>query len=164
VGCVARARASNREGVWALLDGSVNDPPVSTIRRWWEKIATCRSSTPFRGPLVLTERSGCPPHGSTPVSFVGRSPALDVVPSLLFSRRSFSHPLLALLLLPSIFDSEEFHKGKTSVPETRGVAEGSTKRNIQRKHSHDPKAHAKKQGGGAGGKGKWDPTNDGSMD
>jgi hypothetical protein len=84
-------------GVWALFDGSVNDPPVSTIRRWWEKIATCRSSTPIHGPLVLMERRGTPPHGSTPVSFVGRSPALDLVPSLLFSRRSFSHPLLALL-------------------------------------------------------------------
>jgi hypothetical protein len=64
----------------------------------------------------------------------------------------------------ALTNSEEFHKGKINVPETRGVEEGSTKRNIQRKNSHDPKAHAKKQGGGGGGKGKWHPANDGSMD
>ena len=33
---------------------------------------------------------------------------------------------------------DDHHKGKNDVPETRGVEEGSTKRNITRKHDHDP--------------------------
>lgn len=49
------------------------------------------------------------------------------------------------------------------MPETTGVEEGSTKRNIQRKQSHDPHQKEKKQHGGAGGKGKWDPLDDGSL-
>ena len=60
--------------------------------------------------------------------------------------------------------SEEHHKGKSAIPETRGVEDGSTKRNIQRKHSHDKHSKEKKQGGGGGGKGSWDPMQDGSMD
>lgn len=42
--------------------------------------------------------------------------------------------------LPFCFVSyyrEEFHKGKSPVPETR-TEEGSAKRNIARKHDHDP--------------------------
>ena len=49
------------------------------------------------------------------------------------------------------------------VPETKGVEEGSAKRNIARRHDHDPHRKEKKQGGGGGGKGKWNPTNDGSL-
>jgi len=53
-------------------------------------------------------------------------------------------------------------KGKHAIPETRGTEEGSAKRNITRKHNHDKKE--KKQRGGAGGKGKWNVLDDGSMD
>ena len=49
------------------------------------------------------------------------------------------------------------------VPETKGVEEGSAKRNITRRHDHDPHRKEKKQGGGGGGKGKWNPTDDGSF-
>jgi len=49
------------------------------------------------------------------------------------------------------------------VPETKGTEEGSAKRNITRKHDHDPHRKEKKQGGGGGGKGKWNPTDDGSF-
>ena len=49
------------------------------------------------------------------------------------------------------------------VPETRGVEEGSAKRNIARKHDHLPNRKEKKQGGGGGGKGKWNPIDDGSL-
>jgi len=58
---------------------------------------------------------------------------------------------------------EEHHKGKGAVPETRGTEEGSAKRNIVRKHNADPAAKEKKNHGGAGGKGKWDELDDGSM-
>ena len=74
-------------------------------------------------------------------------------------RSPFAH--LSLLLN---FYREEHHKGKTSIPETKGVEEGSSKRNIQRKHSHDPHQKEKKQGGGGGGKGQWNPVDDGSME
>ena len=33
---------------------------------------------------------------------------------------------------------EEHHKGKSAIPETQGTEEGSAKRNIARKHDHDP--------------------------
>ena len=49
------------------------------------------------------------------------------------------------------------------IPETTGVTEGSSKRNIVRKHDHDPNRKEKKQHGGGGGKGKWNDLNDGSM-
>ena len=49
------------------------------------------------------------------------------------------------------------------VPETKGVEEGSAKRNITRRHDHDPHRKEKKQGGGGGGKGKWNPTDDGTF-
>ncbi|GKY97117.1 hypothetical protein MPSEU_000670100 [Mayamaea pseudoterrestris] len=58
---------------------------------------------------------------------------------------------------------EEFHKGKSPVPETTGIEEGSPKRNIQRKSDHDPNKD-KKQHGGAGGKGKWNELDDGTLD
>jgi len=58
---------------------------------------------------------------------------------------------------------DEFHKGKSPIPETRVGEEGSASRNIQRKHDHDPNKKEKKQGGGAGGKGKWNAIDDGSM-
>eukprot|EP00428_Durinskia_dybowskii_P031673 CAMPEP_0170237944 /NCGR_PEP_ID=MMETSP0116_2-20130129/18726_1 /TAXON_ID=400756 /ORGANISM="Durinskia baltica, Strain CSIRO CS-38" /LENGTH=115 /DNA_ID=CAMNT_0010488755 /DNA_START=83 /DNA_END=429 /DNA_ORIENTATION=+ len=58
---------------------------------------------------------------------------------------------------------EEFHKGKSPIPETR-TEEGSAKRNIARKHDHDPTKKEKKQHGGAGGKGKWNDLDDGSLE
>jgi len=57
---------------------------------------------------------------------------------------------------------DAYGKGKHAIPETRGTKEGSAKRNITRKHDHDRKV--KKQHGGAGGKGKWNVLDDGSMD
>jgi hypothetical protein len=38
---------------------------------------------------------------------------------------------------PSFCRSEEFHKGKVDIPETRNTAEGSARRNIGRKHDHE---------------------------
>eukprot|EP00339_Tiarina_fusa_P017552 CAMPEP_0117020342 /NCGR_PEP_ID=MMETSP0472-20121206/15481_1 /TAXON_ID=693140 ORGANISM="Tiarina fusus, Strain LIS" /NCGR_SAMPLE_ID=MMETSP0472 /ASSEMBLY_ACC=CAM_ASM_000603 /LENGTH=65 /DNA_ID=CAMNT_0004725533 /DNA_START=59 /DNA_END=256 /DNA_ORIENTATION=+ len=58
---------------------------------------------------------------------------------------------------------DDHHKGKDAIPETKGTEEGSAKRNIARKHDHDPNRKEKKQHGGAGGKGKWDEIDDGSM-
>eukprot|EP00527_Entomoneis_sp_CCMP2396_P009607 CAMPEP_0198136588 /NCGR_PEP_ID=MMETSP1443-20131203/227_1 /TAXON_ID=186043 /ORGANISM="Entomoneis sp., Strain CCMP2396" /LENGTH=63 /DNA_ID=CAMNT_0043797835 /DNA_START=89 /DNA_END=280 /DNA_ORIENTATION=- len=57
--------------------------------------------------------------------------------------------------------SEDSHRNN-AVPETQGTEEGSAKRNIQRKHNPN-EAKDKKQGGGAGGKGKWNDMEDGSM-
>ena len=58
---------------------------------------------------------------------------------------------------------DAYGKGKHAIPETRGTEEGSAKRNITRKH--DPvDRKEKKQHGGAGGKGKWNILDDGSMD
>eukprot|EP00548_Thalassiothrix_antarctica_P002659 CAMPEP_0194130992 /NCGR_PEP_ID=MMETSP0152-20130528/1860_1 /TAXON_ID=1049557 /ORGANISM="Thalassiothrix antarctica, Strain L6-D1" /LENGTH=62 /DNA_ID=CAMNT_0038825639 /DNA_START=40 /DNA_END=228 /DNA_ORIENTATION=+ len=49
------------------------------------------------------------------------------------------------------------------VPATTGVKEGSSGRNIQRKGDKNTGKKAKpKGGGGIGGKGDWDPLNDGS--
>jgi hypothetical protein len=42
--------------------------------------------------------------------------------------------------------------------------EGSAKRNIARKHDHDPHQKEKKQHGGAGGKGKWNEVDDGTTE
>eukprot|EP00522_Entomoneis_paludosa_P012001 CAMPEP_0172442270 /NCGR_PEP_ID=MMETSP1065-20121228/2741_1 /TAXON_ID=265537 /ORGANISM="Amphiprora paludosa, Strain CCMP125" /LENGTH=63 /DNA_ID=CAMNT_0013192071 /DNA_START=80 /DNA_END=271 /DNA_ORIENTATION=+ len=56
----------------------------------------------------------------------------------------------------------EEQKTKGPIPETTGVAEGSAKRNIQRKHTPDGQKD-KKQHGGGGGKGKWNDLDDGSM-
>lgn len=53
---------------------------------------------------------------------------------------------------------------KNKVPQTKTVEEGSARRNITRKHDNDPNKKEKKQHGGAGGKGKWDELDDGSMD
>jgi len=58
---------------------------------------------------------------------------------------------------------EKEHKTK-QIPDTLKVEEGSARRNIARKHDFDPNRKTKKQGGGAGGKGKWGETDDGSMD
>ncbi|KAL9179081.1 hypothetical protein ACHAXT_000123 [Thalassiosira profunda] len=53
---------------------------------------------------------------------------------------------------------------KNKVPETKNTEEGSARRNITRKHDHDPHKKEKKQHGGGGGKGKWNDIDDGSMD
>ncbi|KAL7528584.1 hypothetical protein ACHAXR_002519, partial [Thalassiosira sp. AJA248-18] len=53
---------------------------------------------------------------------------------------------------------------KNKVPETKNIEEGSARRNITRKHDHDPHKKEKKQHGGGGGKGKWSDMDDGSMD
>jgi hypothetical protein len=59
---------------------------------------------------------------------------------------------------------DEHQRGKApGIPETKTVEEGSAKRNIQRKHDFDPNRKEKKQHGGAGGKGKWDDTDDGTQ-
>ena len=55
-------------------------------------------------------------------------------------------------------------KNAKAIPETKGVEEGSSKRNIVRKHDHDPSRKEKKQHGGGGGKGKWDDLDDGTME
>eukprot|EP00553_Chaetoceros_curvisetus_P013597 CAMPEP_0204641454 /NCGR_PEP_ID=MMETSP0717-20131115/51138_1 /ASSEMBLY_ACC=CAM_ASM_000666 /TAXON_ID=230516 /ORGANISM="Chaetoceros curvisetus" /LENGTH=60 /DNA_ID=CAMNT_0051662119 /DNA_START=575 /DNA_END=757 /DNA_ORIENTATION=+ len=52
---------------------------------------------------------------------------------------------------------------KKVIPESLKTEEGSARRNIVRKHDHDPNRKEKKQGGGGGGKGKWDPLDDGSL-
>jgi hypothetical protein len=75
--------------------------------------------------------------------------------------------LLICLFLPftrNILRSEEYHKGNVTVPETKIGEEGSAKRNIQRKHDHDPHRKDKPQHGGGGGKGKWNELNDGTYD
>ena len=59
--------------------------------------------------------------------------------------------------------SDEFHKGKTAVPETKTGEEGSAKRNIQRKNDHDSNRKDKPQHGGGGGKGKWNNVDDGTV-
>ena len=55
-------------------------------------------------------------------------------------------------------------KKKNEIPETEKVSEGSSRRNIARRHQYDPYKKEKKQhgGGGAGGKGKWNDLDDGS--
>jgi hypothetical protein len=60
--------------------------------------------------------------------------------------------------------SEEIHKGKLTIPDTKVGEEGSSKRNIQRKNDHDPHRKSKPQHGGAGGKGKWNDVDDGTFD
>ena len=59
-------------------------------------------------------------------------------------------------------DRDDEHKGKTDIPETKTGEEGSSKRNIVRKHDHDPHRKPKPQHGGGGGKGKWSDVGDGS--
>lgn len=58
---------------------------------------------------------------------------------------------------------EDQHKGKHSIPETVTGEEGTAKRNILRKHDHDPHRKDKKNHGGGGGKPKWDILDDGSL-
>jgi len=53
---------------------------------------------------------------------------------------------------------------KHKVPETTKIEEGSSRRNITRKHDADPNKKEKKQHGGGGGKGNWNDLDDGSMD
>lgn len=70
---------------------------------------------------------------------------------------------MILLTLCLLIHREEHHKGKSDIPETRTGEEGTAKRNIQRKHDHDPNRKPKPQHGGAGGKGKWNEIDDGSL-
>lgn len=65
-------------------------------------------------------------------------------------------------LFYSYFYLRREHK-KNQIPETK-VEEGSSRRNIIRKHDYDPLKKEKKQGGGGGGKGKWNGVDDGSLD
>jgi hypothetical protein len=58
---------------------------------------------------------------------------------------------------------DEVQKEKNHIPETSTGELGTAKRNIHRKHDHDPNLKAKPQHGGAGGKGKWSETDDGTM-
>ena len=66
-------------------------------------------------------------------------------------------------LLPLQLHSLNREQKKNQIPETK-TEEGSSRRNIMRKHDYDPLRKEKKQGGGAGGKGKWNDLDDGSMD
>jgi hypothetical protein len=60
--------------------------------------------------------------------------------------------------------NEKEHKHNV-LPETRNLKEGEPTRNIQRKNDHNFSGEKeKKQHGGAGGKGKWNELDDGSMD
>jgi hypothetical protein len=55
-------------------------------------------------------------------------------------------------------------KKHSAIPETRVGDEGTAKRNIQRKHDHDPNRKTKPNHGGAvGGKGQWNDVDDGSL-
>ena len=55
-------------------------------------------------------------------------------------------------------------KKHSVIPETRVGDEGTAKRNIQRKHDHDPNRKTKPNHGGAvGGKGQWNDVDDGSL-
>jgi hypothetical protein len=54
---------------------------------------------------------------------------------ILSSHQFDSHILYVVHLQPS---RDEYNKGKNAVPETQGTADGSAKRNITRKHDHDP--------------------------
>lgn len=54
------------------------------------------------------------------------------------------------------------HVKKGGVPETTNLKEGSASRNIQRKNDHNHGKEKKQGGGGIGGKGNWDPLEDGS--
>ena len=55
-------------------------------------------------------------------------------------------------------------KKHSAIPETRVGEEGTAKRNIQRKHDHDPNRKTKPHHGGAvGGKGQWNDVDDGSL-
>jgi hypothetical protein len=69
-----------------------------------------------------------------------------------------------LFIIIFIDTSEEHHKGKVTIPDTKVGEEGSSKRNIQRKHDHDPNRKSKPQHGGAGGKGKWNDIDDGTYE
>jgi hypothetical protein len=79
---------------------------------------------------------------------------------LFYRQLTNSHHFLIFIYNKS-FHREDKHN---VVPDSKGIEEGSAKRNIIRKNNPDPKAKEKKQGGGGGGKGNWDPTDDGSMD
>jgi hypothetical protein len=60
-------------------------------------------------------------------------------------------------------DSEDDSK-KNPIPETRVGDEGTAKRNIQRRHDHDPNRKPKPQhGGGVGGKSQWNEIDDGTL-
>eukprot|EP00590_Aulacoseira_subarctica_P003672 CAMPEP_0172414440 /NCGR_PEP_ID=MMETSP1064-20121228/1098_1 /TAXON_ID=202472 /ORGANISM="Aulacoseira subarctica , Strain CCAP 1002/5" /LENGTH=71 /DNA_ID=CAMNT_0013151107 /DNA_START=116 /DNA_END=331 /DNA_ORIENTATION=+ len=65
---------------------------------------------------------------------------------------------------PGPVEQREVHKKENSTPETKGVEDGSSKRNIIRKHNLDPHVKAKPQHGGGGGKGKWNELDDGTLD
>ena len=64
-------------------------------------------------------------------------------------------------MMHSFFFSSRDQRAK--VPETK-TEEGSSRRNITRKHDHDPHRKDKKQHGGGGGKGKWNDIDDGTME
>jgi len=58
---------------------------------------------------------------------------------------------------------KEHHKSR-QIPDTTKVEEGSSRRNISRKHDFNPSRKDKKQHGGGGGKGKWNDLNDGTTE
>jgi hypothetical protein len=76
--------------------------------------------------------------------------------------RSLTSRLPPSLPVQTRRDDQPNPKGK-KVPETKVGGEGSSKRNIQRKHDHDPNRRSKPQHGGGGGKGKWNDIDDGSI-
>jgi hypothetical protein len=81
---------------------------------------------------------------------------------LFLIRITTSVSLYNIYLLFSFYRDEDNKKG--AVPETRVGEEGTAKRNIQRRHDHDPNRKEKPQhGGGVGGKGQWNDIDDGTL-
>eukprot|EP00591_Stephanopyxis_turris_P013822 CAMPEP_0195539430 /NCGR_PEP_ID=MMETSP0794_2-20130614/50045_1 /TAXON_ID=515487 /ORGANISM="Stephanopyxis turris, Strain CCMP 815" /LENGTH=65 /DNA_ID=CAMNT_0040673455 /DNA_START=778 /DNA_END=975 /DNA_ORIENTATION=- len=60
-------------------------------------------------------------------------------------------------------DQRDYHKKQSEAPETAVKEEGSARRNIVRKNNPNDHTKGKKQHGGAGGKGKWNDLDDGSL-
>jgi hypothetical protein len=97
-----------------------------------------------------TPRSKCVVFGDA--EWHGRAPALEIAFSkiwLLMSSSRHNAPIIdgntpgiSLTHILSIFrlqpSRDEYNKGKIGIPETQGTADGSAKRNITRKHDHDP--------------------------
>ena len=71
---------------------------------------------------------------------------------------------LLLINYALIYRDGHSKSSKSGIPETKNIEDGSSRRNIARKHDHDPNRKEKKQHGGGGGKGKWSDLDDGSME
>ncbi|KAL7432620.1 hypothetical protein ACHAXH_003430 [Discostella pseudostelligera] len=100
-------------------------------------------------------------HSHAPSCVTSQTSCLH--PPLSFNRTT--NPLIIYTIsLPILQTKKHERVDKHKVPETKNIEEGSARRNIARKHDHDPNKKEKKQHGGAGGKGKWDDLDDGSSE